>query len=145
MLTITEIRTTDPEWKIARAIRWKVFVEEQNCPPEKEWDGLDSQSRHYLGRAGEKPVATARWRSVEYETRPSAKLERFAVLREERGQGYGRAMVRHLINAARDADHDVLLLHAQAHLEPFYSSFGFQRIGEPFEEVGIPHVEMVLH
>lgn len=143
-LTIHKITTEDPEWKLARAIRWKVFVEEQGCPPEEEWDEHDAHSHHYLGHADNRPVAAARWRTVEYEGQPAAKLERFAVIEDERRQGYGRQMVDHLIAAAREAGHEILIVHAQAHLESYYGSFGFERVGEPFEEVGISHVKMVL-
>jgi predicted GNAT family N-acyltransferase len=142
-LAIREITTGTPEWKLARAIRWKVFVEEQGCPPDEEWDEHDAHSHHYLGRFDDQPVATARWRSVAYNAETAAKLERFAVVKEERGKGYGRQMVTHLIEAARNEGHDTLILHAQSHLEEFYESFGFERVGEPFEEAGIRHVKMV--
>lgn len=149
-----EIRpvTTAAEWQLARSIRERVFVVEQACAPEEEWDAHDpdgerADARHLLGYEegpqGERAVATARWREVEWQGRPAAKLERFAVLREHRGGGRGRALVRHLMEEAREAGHDTFLLHAQAHLEAFYADFGFERVGEIFEEAGIPHVQMV--
>ncbi len=142
-LSIAEISTEDPEWKLVRAIRSKVFVEEQGCPPEEEMDEHDAHSRHYLGRVDDRPVAAARWRSVEYDGSTVAKLERFAVLEDDRGRGYGTRMVNHLIEAARKAGYETLVLHAQSHLEAYYSSFGFERIGEPFVEAGIRHIKMV--
>ena len=33
---------------------------------------------------------------------------------------------------------------AQAYLEDFYASFGFEAISEIYEEDGIPHLDMVL-
>ena len=32
---------------------------------------------------------------------------------------------------------------AQAHLERFYGELGFQRVSEPYDEDGIPHIEML--
>jgi ElaA protein len=32
---------------------------------------------------------------------------------------------------------------AQAHLEKFYGSFGFQTVTDPYDEDGIMHVDMV--
>lgn len=125
------------------AIRRRVFVEEQACPPEEEFDGLDSQCRHVLGWIGGMAVATARWREVPWEGGRAAKLERFAVLPEHRGGGRGRALVAWVIADARAAGHAVLVLHAQAHLERFYAGFGFETRGEGFVEAGIPHVLMV--
>ena len=34
-------------------------------------------------------------------------------------------------------------LHAQAHLEDWYSSLGWRRVGEVYEEAQIPHVTMI--
>ncbi|HET6566455.1 MAG TPA: GNAT family N-acetyltransferase, partial [Rhodothermales bacterium] len=83
--------------------RQRVFVEEQACPPEEEWDAYDETSRHLLGIEGDRPVATARWRVVPWEGGPAAKLERFAVLAEARGRGLGRALVGHVIQDAEQA------------------------------------------
>jgi predicted GNAT family N-acyltransferase len=141
-LNITPVEN-ESEWEHAKAIRQRVFIEEQDCPPEEEWDGLDATSRHVLGRAGGAPVATARWRTVPYDEALAAKLERFAVLPDYRGQGYGRQLVRYVLYDAHRAGFDRFVLHAQAHLEAFYASFGFERVGEPFSEAGIPHVKMV--
>ena len=138
---------TDVPFADARRIRQVVFVEEQACPPELEWDAHDAgEARgrscfHLLGYAGGEPVAVARWRPVG----DAAKLERFAVLREHRGQGLARQMVAATLAAARAAGHDRFVLHAQSHLEGFYGSFGFRRTGEPFDEAGIEHVKMVLN
>ena len=33
---------------------------------------------------------------------------------------------------------------AQLYLERFYESFGFTRVGEPYDEDGIMHVDMLL-
>ena len=130
-------------WVQAKSIRRRVFIEEQDCPPEEEWDGFDATSRHVLGRVDGTPVATARWRTVPYDEALAAKLERFAVLPDYRGRGYGRQLVRYVLHDAHRAGFDRFVLHAQAHLESFYASFGFERVGEPFSEAGIPHVKMV--
>lgn len=133
------------EWYQVKDIRTRVFIEEQNCPPKLEWDQFDRSSRHLIGLVGGKPAATARWRTVWHEGFPVAKLERFAVLPEYRGRGLGRQLVEDVIEDARLAGKDDCLIHAQAHLEDFYRSLGFETIGEPFEEAGIPHVEMVRY
>lgn len=127
----------------AESIRRRVFIEEQDCPEDEEFDGLDAESRHVLGWVGGEAVATARWREVPWPGGPAAKLERFAVLPEHRGRGHGRALVERLLADARAAGYAVFVLHAQAHLEPFYATFGFERRGARFVEAGIPHVRMV--
>ncbi|PEN12248.1 GNAT family N-acetyltransferase [Longibacter salinarum] len=143
-LHIAIISTTDDDWASARAVREVVFVEEQDCPPDEEWDGYDESCRHLIGRVGDDVVATARWRAVEHQGRTMAKLERFAVLDAHRGRGYGRELVQAALDDAREAGHNAFLLHAQAHLEDFYASFGFSSTGRRFTEVGISHVEMIM-
>lgn len=141
---------TDADWAAVRDLRTRVFIEEQACPPEEEWDRYDAPeargvtAHHLLGLVGEEPVACSRWRPTTQDGEPAAKLERFAVRAEARGHGYGRAMIAHTLAAARAAGFARFVLHAQAHLDHLYASFGFEPVGEVFDEAGIPHVKMVL-
>jgi predicted GNAT family N-acyltransferase len=140
----------DADWHAARDIRRRVFIEEQNCPPELEWDDQDDESArgktciHMLGLSGSIPIATARWRTVDVGGEPAAKLERFAVLPLHRGRGLGRRLVEATMDDARGAGLSRFTLHAQSHLVPFYRDFGFEVAGRPFDEAGIEHVKMVL-
>lgn len=133
----------EDDLRAARDIRTRVFVEEQNCDPDEEWDGHDETSRHVLGIVEDTPVATARWRAVPHGEHVVAKLERFAVLPGHRGEGYGAQLVEAVLGDARHAGFETFLLHAQAPLEGWYEQFGFESTGRRFEEAGIPHVEMV--
>lgn len=140
---------TESDWQAARVIRQRVFVEEQACPPEEEWDVWDEPAsrgtacHHLLGTEHGEPVAVARWRPVEFGGEPAAKLERFAVVPERRGRGLGRTIIEAAIREAEAAGFGTLVLHAQAHLEGLYGSYGFERVGGTFDEAGIPHVKMV--
>ncbi len=137
---------TEADWQAVRGVREAVFVLEQACPPEEEWDAFDTPERrgadvhHLLGTVGGAPAACARWRPVG----GVAKLERFAVLVPFRGGGLGRALVDAALAHARAAGHDRFALHAQVHLEAFYASFGFAPVGARFWEAGIEHVKMTL-
>lgn len=128
------------DWLDCQRIRTRVFIEEQACPEDEEWDGLDATCEHVIGAVGGTAVATARWRWVGPDC---VKLERFAVLEEHRGHGYGRTLVEHAIEAATAAGAQRLELHAQAHLVGFYRSLGFAIDGAEFVEAGIPHRRMV--
>ena len=135
---------SEAAWEAAQAIRRQVFIEEQECPPAEEFDAHDATSRHLLGYVAGEPVAVARWRAVRRSGEGSAaKLERFAVRPAFRGRGYGRALVCHTIQEAMKAGFATQVIHAQAHLEDFYATFGFERRGTPFCEAGTPHLKMV--
>ena len=142
-VTVTLVSDSDA-MEEARAIRTAVFIEEQDCPPEEEWDGHDATARHLLARFDDgTAVGTARWRTVLHGETPVAKLERFAVRKAHRGSGIGTQLVHAAISHAEQAGFSTQKLHAQAHLETYYARFGFRSTGEQFTEAGIPHVAMV--
>lgn len=132
-------KVTGPaDLEIVFAIRRKVFVEEQNCPPELEWE-FEDESTHFLGTVNSVPAGAARWRKTE----KGFKLERFAVLREFRGYGMGKALVQTVLSQLpKDADY--IYLNAQLTAIGLYEKFGFVKEGDQFEEAGIQHFKMVL-
>jgi len=132
-------KVTDPEvLQKVFAIRREVFVDEQNCPPELEWE-YEDESVHFLAIVDEEPAGAARWRK----TANGYKLERFAVLKEFRGLGVAQALVKTVL-ADLPADADYVYLHAQIPAVSLYEKFLFEKLGEEFEEAGIRHYKMVL-
>lgn len=125
----------------ATVIRRQVFVEEQHIPADMEWDSADAACLHALARNHfGMPLATGRL----LEHVPGvAKIGRMAVLRPMRGTQIGRQVLDALMAEAKRQGYREVLLHAQLSAENFYLRAGFQRRGEPFEEAGIGHVEMV--
>ncbi|WP_242457894.1 GNAT family N-acetyltransferase [Pedobacter sp. BS3] len=121
-------------------IRRTVFIEEQHCPPEMEWE-YDEESTHFLAFVNGNAAGTARWRKTEQ----GIKLERFAVLKDYRGIGVGSALVENVLADIRPAPGDQVCLHAQIMAIPLYERFGFVKENNPFEEAGILHYKMVLH
>ncbi len=119
------------------AIRNVVFVEEQNCPPELEFEN-EEVSTHFLALLNNIPCGACRWRKTD----TGYKLERFAVLKEYRGKGIGKALVAAALeDLPKDADY--IYLNAQLDAMPVYGKFGFQPEGPQFEEAGIQHFKMV--
>lgn len=120
----------------AQAVRYEVFVVEQKVPLEMEWDEMDSSSLHAVGYDDSgKVVATGR-------LLPDGHIGRMAVVKAERGQGIGSAILRALMDEARKRGDNAVVLNAQTHAAPFYLRHGFMREGEEFMEAGIPHVQM---
>jgi predicted GNAT family N-acyltransferase len=132
-----ELARWDQAKSEARRIRFAVFVEEQGVPPELEMDDMDSQSQHALAFNGNEPVGTGR-------LLPDGHIGRMAVLKPWRGRGVGAALLRRLVQAARERGDREVLLSAQVHALGFYRSHGFAPVGEVYEEAGIPHQAMRL-
>ncbi len=126
----------------AQAVRSAVFVHEQGIAPEDEWDAEDATALHaVLFDVNGQALGNARL------LRPSstvAKVGRMAVLKDLRGNGYGARLLQALIRCAKQHSYKEVRLSAQRTAEGFYAAQGFIAVGEPFDEVGIPHVEMRL-
>lgn len=118
-------------------IRRVVFVEEQNCPPELEWENEDI-SIHFLAKYDNKAAGACRWRKTE----KGYKLERFAVLQEFRGKGIASEMIKNVLQDL-PSDANYIYLHAQVSAMPLYQKMGFIAEGPQFEEAGIQHFKML--
>jgi len=73
-----------------------------------------------------------------------AKIGRMAVHRVLRGTGVGRDILTRLMQAARDRGDQTVRLSAQRTAIGFYTRLGYQATSEPYEEAGIPHVDMEI-
>ena len=129
------------DWRAAQAeakrIRVTVFVEEQGVPAELEMDENDAASLHALAYTDGRAIGTGR-------LLPDGHIGRMAVLKEWRGRGAGRSLLRRLIDAARQRGHREVALSAQVHALEFYRAEGFEPEGAIYEEAGIPHQAMRL-
>lgn len=125
----------------ALALRCRVFILEQG--PYLDPDGLDRRAWHLLGRDdGGAAVAYLRLvdPGVKY-AEPS--IGRVCIGAEARGSGLGLALMREGLARARAAwPGQANRISAQAHLRRFYESLGYQAVGEPYSEDGIPHLQM---
>ena len=125
----------------AAAIRTAVFVQEQGIPMDMEWDEADATAIHAVAYNGlGQPIATGRL----LQHAPGAgKIGRMAVNRVLRGASLGRELLQALMDQAAQRGDTEVLLHAQRSAEGFYARLGFTPRGETFDEVEIPHIEMV--
>ena len=122
-------------------IRRRVFHEEQNIDEELEFDGLDETSEHLLAYLNQEPIGTLRIREVDPKL---VKIERLAVLSQFRNQGIGRKLMEYAIALITEKNqYEQIVIHAQYHLKNFYLTFGFQPVGETFEEAEILHIKMI--
>lgn len=124
------------ELDFTHQIRRTVFVIEQNCPEDIEWE-YEEESKHFIALVDEVAAGTARWR----QTDKGYKLERFAVLKPYRNKEVGASLLKYLL-ADVPNDGKTIYLHAQLAAKNFYAKHGFLPKGEHFWEGGIEHVMM---
>ena len=118
-------------------IRTRVFVEEQQVSREEEFDEFENSSLHYLAVCDGIPAGTARWRF----TSKGIKLERFAVEKELREMGVGRAVLEQVLSDTIPLGQRIYL-HAQVSAMGFYERAGFKKEGPMFSEANIDHFVM---
>ena len=70
-------------------------------------------------------------------------MERFAVLESEREKGYGKIVLKAILDDLSNFN-GLIYMHAQKQVLPFYEKLGFKKEGEEFEEAGIMHFKMYL-
>ena len=123
------------------SLRQVVFVVEQDCPY-LDADGQDDQAYHLLGWDGEQLVAYARAFApgVVYD---EAAIGRVVTSPLIRGTGQGRPLMKEAMRCVRETwGPAAIKVSAQAHLEAYYNSLGFQVCGPGYDEDGIPHLPM---
>ena len=117
------------------AIRYKVFVGEQKVPEELEIDGLDDQAKHVLAFVDGVPIGTGRILS-------DGHIGRVAVLKDYRGLGIGKSIMKELIKWAQNMNLEKAWLSSQWHAHSFYLDLDFVCVGEIYKEAGIDHIKM---
>lgn len=123
-------------------LRSEVFVVEQNCVFQ-DIDNKDQQSYHHLcyvdgALAGYTRLLPA---GLSYK---EISIGRVVSSPAFRGIGLGKELVQKSIEACEKVfEETTIRIGAQRHLSKFYNSLGFIESGEPYDEDGIVHLEMV--
>ncbi len=125
----------------ASKLRKGVFVHEQGIAENEEWDAADATAMHaVVYNRLHQPLATGRLLVAAPQV---AKIGRMAVHRVMRGSGQGRNLLHALMQRAQERGDTQVRLQAQRSAAAFYAKAGFSEVGEPYDEVGIPHIDMV--
>lgn len=135
---------TAPELYEALALRQIVFVVEQTCAY-LDCDGKDDKALHLMGRDDHgKLVAYARLLPAGVSF-AEASIGRVVTHPGVRRTGAGKALMFEAIARTRAAfGAGPIRIGAQRYLERFYGELGFEVASAPYDEDGIPHVEMLL-
>jgi predicted GNAT family N-acyltransferase len=120
----TMVASTAEHMQRIFAIRAAVFMSEQNCPYEEEFDGNDYCATHIIGCVDGRPGAVIRIRYFAN----FAKLERLAVLPVCRGTSVTRAVIEAAFEICRRKGYRRIYGHSQARLVGFWAKFGFKPV-----------------
>ena len=140
---VVKLVETEAELEGAINVRMRVFVVEQQIPPEEELDEADATATHAIALQGGQVVGTGRMLLVDGDDEGTCRIGRMAVDREWRRHGVGGQILAFLEEQARQQGLNHCLLHAQEYVKAFYAGHGYVERGAVFMEAGIAHVEMV--
>lgn len=127
------------------ALRQEVFIVEQHCVY-LDADGCDQQAYHLMGYDENQRLATyvrILPLGVAYENYVA--IGRVVTAAFARGKGLGRPLMEAAIRQAYAffGNSTPIKLSAQAHLQNYYNSLGFDSKGKVYLEDGIPHITMI--
>lgn len=120
--------------------RVTVFVVEQECPY-PEIDDFDKESIH-LFKQNQEGALLCYCRLIP--DHDCIKLGRVLVVEEYRKKAYGKSLVEKALDYCQEHyPNRPVFAQAQAYLQNFYGSFGFEAISDVYLEDNIPHIDMI--
>jgi len=119
-----KIINTKKEYEMCLAIRRQVFILEQNISKQIETDDHLVNVTHILAFSKEKAVGTARYRRTD----SGIKLERFAVLKQFRNLGIGKALVLFILEKLKN----LFILLLRSRLLVFMIIWDLTQLGNSF-------------
>lgn len=122
--------------------RQAIFVVEQRSPY-PDLDGLDQAAHHLLLRV--EGALAGYLRLIPYPDEARVTIGRVAVAGPLRRRRLARRlMAEALARCRRDYPNYTITLSAQTYLAPFYEGLGFRATSVPYDDYGVPHVDMSL-
>ncbi len=103
------------------AIRSSVFLAEQDCPYDEEFDNNDLSSLHLIAYLCGEPVATLRIRFFA----GFAKIERVCVMKHVRGGALVKLMIETAVGIIARKGYTLAIGYIQKRLIPFWKQLGF--------------------
>jgi len=123
-------------------LRSEVFVVEQNCVFQ-DMDNKDQECYHLMGWIDQHLAAYTRLvpPGLSY---PEPSIGRVVTSPAVRGNGTGKTLIDKSIEELISLfGNGPIKIGAQLYLKKFYNSFGFEQVGEIYDEDGIDHIKMI--
>jgi predicted GNAT family N-acyltransferase len=119
-LTVEIVRDLADYMKVV-AIRSSVFLAEQDCPYDEEFDNNDLSALHLIAYLRGEPVATLRIRWFA----GFAKIERVCVMKHVRGGALVKMMIETAVDVISRKGYTHAIGYIQKRLVPFWKQLGF--------------------
>ena len=128
-------------------VRQQVFSVEQNCVYQ-DVDNLDKFSWHLFcwNQNDHDPNTIAAYLRVVYPTHKykEPSIGRLLTVKSVRKTGLGKKLLQQALAKINQQYQGVSIrISAQLYLNKFYAEYGFRKVSEPYNEDGIPHIEML--
>ncbi|NAW52128.1 GNAT family N-acetyltransferase [Elizabethkingia argentiflava] len=123
-------------------LRNEVFVVEQNCAYQ-DLDDKDQRCYHLMCFVDHKFAGYTRILpgGVSY---PETSIGRVVIRSDYRALKLGKKLMEKSMEVCEDLfKSSTIRIGAQQYLLKFYNSLGFVEVGEPYDEDGIPHIQMI--
>ncbi|MCW2256113.1 putative GNAT family N-acyltransferase [Providencia alcalifaciens] len=127
--------------KHAFELRQQVFTHEQGFPAEIDVDEYDDSALHVVLYLENTPAAVLR---CILQNNALIKVGRVAVLKEHRGKGIGRELMKFVEFYGKEQQYQTIGLSSQHIAVAFYETLGYHTEGEKYNEEGMDHIYMVL-
>jgi GNAT superfamily N-acetyltransferase len=138
-LACREVVFGSDDYRASVALRFAVLRQPFGLPWEPGAFDDEDVSIHLGCFAGEALVGTLVLRPVDD---GALKMRQVAVAFERQRQGIGSLLVRRAEQVARERGYAVITAHARETAVDFYRRHGYEVLGEPFLDLGIPHREV---
>ena len=119
-LRVEMVRDLNDYMKVV-AVRSSVFLAEQDCPYDEEFDNNDLSASHLIAYLRNEPVATLRIRWFA----SFAKIERVCVMKHVRGGALVKLMIETAVEMIGRKGYRHVLGYIQKRLVPFWKQLGF--------------------
>ena len=127
----------------AVTLRYELFFRDFGLPKEITCDDHEPTSRHFVTSKEYELIAYAR---LTHTGDDVYRISQVVVRPERQRKGFGREILSHVINAARESGAKHIYLNSQTSVKGLYEGLGFKPEGEEYQVklTGVPHVKMVM-
>ena len=139
-LEFREIEHGSPEYDLAVELRDRILRKPLGLEFSPAQLAAEAEDTHVavFAKSGEiLGCAVLTWPSPDH-----VKLRQVAIDSDQQNRGFGAELVRFAESIARKCGATRIFCNARQTVSEFYAKMDYQLVGEPFEEVGIPHHRM---